>query len=64
MMIGLFNKNSGLSRKERPKQFTFSEKELPREIQLVRSKHIYSSIVEKYNINRFQELITIGNLYH
>lgn len=60
----LYNKNSGFSRKARPEPFAFSEKELPREIQLIRATHIYSSIVEKYNINRFQELITMGNLYN
>lgn len=53
----LYNTNSGLSRNNRPEPFAFSESELPREITLINSTHIYSSILEKYNINRFHELI-------
>ena len=53
----LYNTNSGLSRKPRQEPFAFSDTELPREIKLIDTTHIYSSIVEEYNLERFQELI-------
>lgn len=53
----LYNTNSGLSRKSRQEPFAFSDTELPREIKLIDTTHIYSSIVEEYNLERFQELI-------
>lgn len=53
----LYNVNSGLSINKRPEPFAFSESELPREITLINSTHVYSSTLEKYNINRFHELV-------
>ena len=53
----LHNTNSGLNRNPRPEPFAFSDAELPREIKLIETTHIYSSIVEEYNLERFQELI-------
>lgn len=58
----LYNKNSGLSRNHRTEPFAFSYVELPREITLIDATHIYSSILEPYNINRFNELIKYGHL--
>lgn len=58
----LYNKNSGINTKPRPEPFAFSESELPEEIWLITAVHIYTSTLEKYNINRFHELITMEQL--
>lgn len=58
----LYNTNSGLNRDPRLEPFAFEEQELPKEIQLIRCTHIYSSVLEEYNMNRFQELIANGQL--
>lgn len=54
----LYNTNSGLNRKPRKEPFAFSATELPKEIKLIDATHIYDSVVEEYNLVRFQELIT------
>lgn len=58
----LYNKNSGLNASPRSEPFAFSERELPKELPLITAVHIYTSILEEYNMNRFQELITMGQL--
>ena len=52
----LYNVNSGLNSRPRREPFAFSESELPREVGLINSTHIYSSTLEKYNLKRFQQL--------
>ncbi len=54
----LYNINSGLNRNPRQEPFAFSTAELPREIKLIDTTHIYSSTLEAYNLDRFQKLIT------
>lgn len=58
----MYNTNSGFNRDPRPEPFAFSEKELPKEINYIDATHIYISNIEKYNIDRFQELIALGQL--
>lgn len=58
----LYNRNSGLNSKPRPEPFAFSFDELPKEINHINAMHIYSSEVEKYNFDRFQEIIALGHL--
>ena len=60
----LYNKNSGLARNPRPEPFAFSEDELPKEIMRIDYQCIYTSKLEEYDFKRFQELITIGSMYH
>ena len=55
----LYNVNSGLNNNPRREPFAFSTAELPREIKLIDTTHIYSSTLEEYNLDRFQQLITI-----
>lgn len=52
----LYNVNSALNSRPRREPFAFSKSELPREVGLIKSTHIYSSILEKYNLKRFQQL--------
>ena len=58
----LYNNNSGLSRTLRTQPFAFNYDELPRELTLINATHIYTSQVENYNFDRFQELIAFGQL--
>lgn len=62
----LYNKNSGINSglygKPRREPFAFQESELPKEIKLISSTHIYDSKLELYNIERFQELIMLGQI--
>lgn len=60
----LYNKNPGLARNPRPEPFAFSEDELPRELMVIDATHIYISELQKYDFSRFQELITMGSIYH
>lgn len=60
----LYNKNSALARDLRPEPFAFSEDELPRELMVIDATHIYISELQKYDFNKFQELITQGSIYH
>lgn len=60
----LYNKNSGLARIPRPEPFAFSEDELPRELMTIDVTHAYTSELQKYDFDRFQELITRGSIYH
>lgn len=53
----LYNVNSGLNKNPRREPFAFSTTELPREIKLIDTTHIYSSTLEEYNLERFQKLI-------
>ena len=58
----MYNTNSGFNKSPRPEPFAFSEKELPKEINYIDATHIYISKIEKYNIERFQELIARGQV--
>lgn len=53
----LYNVNSALNKNPRREPFAFSTTELPREIKLIDTTHIYSSVLEEYNLERFQKLI-------
>ena len=59
----LYNTNSGINKKPRKEPFAFSDTELPMEIKLIDATHIYCSIIEEYNLKRFQELITKVQLW-
>lgn len=58
----LYNTNTGFNRNPRKEPFAFDEKELPREIGLINCTHIYSSVLERYNMDRFQELVARGQV--
>lgn len=60
----LYNRNSGMAGNPRPEPFAFSEDELPKEIMRIDFQSIYTSKLEEYDLKRFQELITIGSMYH
>lgn len=55
----MYNTNSGLNRAPRREPFAFSEKELPKEINYIDATHIYISNIERYSIERFQELVSM-----
>lgn len=57
----LYNTNSGFSRSRRIDPFAFDYSELPNELPLINTTHIYTSKLEEYNIDRFHELITLGH---
>ena len=54
----LYNTNSGINKRPRQEPFAFSDTELAKEIRHIDSTYIYSSLVEEYNLGRFQELIS------
>lgn len=60
----LYNKNSGLAGDPCPEPFAFSEDELSKGITRIDSLGRYTVKLEKYNFERFQELITIGSIHH